>query len=319
MKEVRLAYFPPRAKVVPHLTCDLGVGSGHFVVTQGGSEANFLLFLNFFLDEVKESGKNQFLVPAHEEFSILHPLQKMEELGCMVKVLPVDSHGHFVVDAKPKTSLLSFSWANPLTGVIQPVEEIVQYCKAHGIKVHLDASAVIGKIPFSFEELNVDFLTFDGDKIGTLPGIGGLIQRKVPSDHCVEPAHVSALSLAVQKTEQAALEMARLRNALETELCYTLPDTHVLFQEENRLPNVSLLAFPGVMAEALLFALQRRGVFASIGGESCPLLSSQLSGGLRHSAISFSLSPETKEDDLAYAVNVIVSSVRELSTLSHAL
>ena len=202
-------------------------------------------------------------------------MSRLEQLGCVTRLLPVDEKGLLKLSAleealKPKTALLSISWANALTGVIEPISDIVRICHAKGVKVHLNASAMIGKLPISFEELGVDFLTFDGDKIHTPQGIGGLFRKTKPHESSHHVAALSALSLAVdeelQRLEQFAMESARLRDTFEAELKIALPDTLILFQDADRLPHVSCVAFPGVMAEALLFNLHRRQVFASIGG-----------------------------------------------------
>lgn len=303
----------------------------HFVLTSGGSEATFQLLINFYLNDIRESGRNHLLTTSIEEAPILLSMSRLEQLGCVTRLLPVDEQGILKLSVleealKPKTALLSISWAGALTGVIQPIPEIVRICHAKGVKVHVNASSMIGKLPISFEELGVDFLTFDGDKIGTPQGIGGLIQRTKPHQSSYHVAALSALSLAIeeqyQKLEQFSMETARLRDAFEAELKTALPDTVILFQDADRLPHVSAVAFPGVMAEALLYLLHRRQVYASLGGGQFQKLSSQLknvSEELAQSAISFAISHETTEDDLAEACDIIVSSVRKLSTLSAVL
>jgi cysteine desulfurase len=307
--------------------------SSHFVLTAGGTEAIFQLLVNFYLDEVRETGRNHLLTLSIEEAPILLSMSRLEQLGCVTRLLPIDEKGCLKLSSleealKPKTALLSISWANALTGVIQPISEIIRICHAKGVKVHVNASSMIGKLPISFEELGVDFLTFDGDKIHTPQGIGGVFQRTKPHESSHYVAALSALSLAVeeelQKLEQFAMETARLRDTFETELKHALPDSEVLFQDADRLPHVSTMAFPGVMAEALLYILNRRQVYASLGGGQHQKLSSQLkncgvSEELAQSAISFAISHETTEDDLAEALDIIVSSVRKLATLSAAL
>lgn len=289
----------------------------HFVLTSGGYEAVFQMLVNFYIDEIRETGRNFLLTTSIEEAPILLSMSRLEQLGCVTRLLPVDEKGLLKLSAleealKPKTALLSISWANALTGVIQPISDIVRICHAKGVKVHLNASAIIGKIPISFEELGVDFLTFDGPQV-----IGGLFQKTKPheSSYPVEP--LNALLLTVD--QEFGIETARLRDTFEAEIKHALADSVILFQDADRLPHVSCIAFPGVMAEALLFNLHRRGVFASIGGGQFQKLSSQLKRELAHSAISFAISHETTEDDLAEALDIIVSSVRKLSTLSAAL
>jgi cysteine desulfurase len=302
----------------------------HFILTSGGPEAMLQLFTHFYLDEVRETGRNHILSLATEEAPILLSLSQLEQLGCMTKLLPVDEKGRCNLKAleeaiKTKTSLFSLSWVNALTGVVQPVQEIIQICHAKGVKVHLNASHAIGKIPFSFDELGADFVSFDGDKIHTPQGIGGLFQLKKPKESSHHVAALSALSLAVEEELQHSfLEAARLRDSFEAELKYALPDTVALFQDADRLPHVSAVAFPGVMSEALLYALHRRQVYASLGGGQFQKLSAQLKScgiadELCHCAVSFALSHDTTEDDLAEALDNIVASVRQLSTLSGAL
>ena len=129
---------------------------------------------------------------------------------------------------------------------------------------------MVGKLPISFEELGADFLTFDGDKIHTPQGIGGLFQNTKPHESSHHVAALSALSLAVEEEHQRilqfAMEAARLRDTFETELKHALPDSVILFQDADRLPHVSCIAFPGVMAEALLFNLHRRSLCKSRRG-----------------------------------------------------
>jgi len=305
----------------------------HFILTAGGLEASFQLLMNFYLDEVRETGRNHLLTIAVEEAPILLSMSRLEQLGCVTRLLPVNEKGCLKLTAleealKPKTALLSISWANALTGVIQPIAEIVQLCRFKGVKIHLNASSMVGKLPISLEELGVDFLSFDGDKIHTPQGIGGMFQKTKPHQSSHHVAALSALSLAVeeelQRLEQFSMETARLRDTFEAELKHALPDTVVFFQDADRLPHISAVAFPGVMAEALLYVLNRRQVYASLGGGQYQKLSSQLKScgvaeELSHSAVSFAISHETTEDDLAEALDIIVSSVRKLANLSAAL
>lgn len=297
----------------------------HFILTTGGQEAIFQLLMDFYLEEVQETGKNHFLTLTNEEAPILLSLSRLDELGCVTKMLPIDENGLISLDAfdealKPKTSLFSFSWANPLTGVIQPVEEIVAKCHAKDVAVHVNASAVLGKIPLSFADSKIDFLTFEGDKMHTPQGIGGRFQKKKPKYSSHNVAALTALAVAAEESslrqEQFSLEAARLRDTFESELKLAFPSAEILFHNAQRLPHISCIAFPGIMSEALLFALHRRGIYASLGGGQYQKLSSQLKNPC---ALSFAISHETTEDDLAHALDVIVSSVRKLSNLSQSL
>lgn len=298
----------------------------HFVLTSGGLDAHLKFLLTFFLEEIHETGKNHLLASVVDEAPILLSHNRIEELGCVTKLLPVDENGRVKLDAleeacKPKTSLLTLTWANGMTGVVQPIDEIIRICREKGVKLHLDGSHAIGKIDLPLAD--VDYFSFDGDKIGTPQGIGGVFQKKRPKESNQNAANLNGLSKALQEKEYP-IEIARLRDTFESELKLALPDCQVLFQDAQRLPNISAIAFPGVMSEALLYALHRKKLYATMGGGQAQKLSAQLKScgmdeTICQSTISFALSQETTEDQLANALDRIVSSVRQLKRLSVAL
>ena len=152
-----------------------------FILTQGGMDAQFKFFTSFYLDEIRPTCKNHLLTSSIEESPILLSLNRLEELDCVVKLLPVNEKGELCLDVleevlKTKTALVSLSWANRLTGVIQPIEQILQICHANGVKVHLNGNHVLGRLAIPWND--IDYLTFDGDKMGTPQGIGGLFQKR---------------------------------------------------------------------------------------------------------------------------------------------
>jgi len=311
------------------LYVSLGVGDSYtFSLTSGGIRGFFELFIHFYLEQTRENGKNHFL--ATEEFSI--PLQQLHKLGCLSKVLSFNSKGILSLDflsasLKPKTALVSCFLIHPLTGIIQPVEEIVRLCHEKEVKVHLDGSHAIGKIFLSLDQLEIDFFSFDGDKIHTPQRVGGLFSFS-PSDIPTlthDPASLSALTLAVkqltQTQESTSIEVARLRTFFEEELLKALPDTILLFQDSPRAPHISVFSFPGIMSEALLYLLQQRSLYASIGGGEYPSLPYFLNQcgialELSLSALSFSFSKEMTKELLEKALDILVSSVKQLKKLS---
>ncbi len=162
-----------------------------FKITSGSAEGIFDLFIDIYLNEIRETGKNNLLSFETEEPSILVSMSSLEKLGCFQKFLPIKENGTLCLNElqkalKPKTSLLSLSWANGLTGVIQPVKEIVNLCHAKGVKVHLNASHVVGKLPISFDEIGADFFSFDGDKIETPKELERFLFAK-PERPCQRP------------------------------------------------------------------------------------------------------------------------------------
>ena len=311
-----------------------------FFLTSGSAENSTQIFFSHYLETVKETGKNHFLISPLEEAPSILSLNRLETLGCFGKMLSLNSSGHIETETlkaaiSPKTSLVSLSWANGLTGVIQPLHELMTICQEKEVLLHVDVSTVIGKLFFRFQDLTCDFMTFDGEKIHAPKGVGGIfVKEKTPfssvtshAPHHNTPALFSlraTLETLEEQFDVTCIETARLRDKLEKTLQEHLPDTVIFFQDVDRLPHVTALGFPGVYHEALLFLLHRRGVYASMGGGFSQKLSHLLKAcgipePLASCALSFSLSHETTEADIDYALDVIISSVKKLKACGERL
>jgi cysteine desulfurase len=264
----------------------------------------------------------------------------LQKLDCAVKLLPVDACGRIRKEVleeaiKPRAALVSLSWASSLTGVIQPIEDLARICRAKGVKLHVDASAVIGKLFFRFKDAEIDYLTFDGDRFHAPKGSGGLFCRKecplqplVMGSPNMNVAALVALGYAIEEAQQRfdalCTETARLRDQFETAILQVFPDARVFFQEIERLPTTSVIAFPGVAAEALLYALNRQGIYATIGGGNSQKLEHVLNAcgvdvGLSGSAVSFALSHETREEEIDRAVAIIGKTALHLRAITGGL
>lgn len=301
-----------------------------FCLMGSGMEAVSQILWSHYLEEIRDSGKNHLLTTSVEDASILLSFNTLEKVGCLGKMLPVNAQGQLSLDElesaiRPRTSLLSLSWAHGLTGVIQPLEAIAEICRKKEIHLHVDVSNVIGKLYFRFQDLNCDYLSLDGEKIHAPKGTGCIFSKK--SISCTPNFNVpglialsTALELVHDHFDHLATEIARLRNKLED----GIEGGVVLFKEVDRLPNTCVVAFPGVHAEALLFYLNRKKVFATYGGGNSQKLSHVLqvcgiSPELSNSALSFSLSYETKEEEIDYALDVINTSYKQLCSIGGSL
>lgn len=333
--------FPALNKATDSILEALGASSkDRFYFFSSSEDAISHLFLSHYFDSIRSSGKNHILTTNIEEAPVLMSLKRLEDIGCHGKILPVNEQGQLTKDVlkgalNPRTSLVSLSWANGLTGVIHPIADLAEVCRENDVRIHVDASYVIGKLFFRFEDIGVDFLTFDGSLLHSPKGTAGLIAKeKIPfsgplsSTMGVFVGGIAALSQALdegaQMFDHVCLETARLRDKLEKGVLDGIPDAQVLFQKAERLPNCTAIAFPGVISDALLFMLHRKGVFASLGGGhsqklSHILIASGVKEQLAQCALSFSLSFETKEEEIDYAVRIIVDCVQKLQKLSHKL
>lgn len=297
--------------------------SDHFYLMGSGMEAVSQLLWAHYLDEIRESGRNHLLTTTIEDTAVLHSFDNLEKVGCSGKMLGVNAQGQLVKQEleaaiRPRTSLLSLSWAHGLTGVIQPLDEIAAVCREKNISLHVDVSSVLGKLYFRFQDLNCDYLSFDGEKIHAPKGVAGVF-AKAPMTHTpnVNVLNLVALTTSLEEVgerfDYVATEIARLRDKLEQ----GISEAVIFFREADRLPNTTVIGFPGVYAEALLFFLNCKGVYGTYGGGNAQKLSHILqacgiSRELSQSALSFSLSYETTEEEIDYAIEVINASVKKL-------
>ena len=311
----------------------LGANGSTFLFTSSGAEAISQALHSVYMDVTRETGRNYFLTTSTEDFSILLGLKYLKKLDCHYKMLAVDEMGRLCASVlaesiTPKTAMLSLSLANPLTGVIQPIADLARICKEKEILLHVDISATFGKIFFSFQDFGIDFLTFDGHLLGGPKGTGGILVREglsiAPLIQGTPPFNTKAFLLLseVMRQEQNRLdhvctETARLRHKLEAGIKERMPEAIVLFQEADRLPNVTTVIFPKIASELLAFHLQRKGVFASFGGEACQHLSSILKTcgvkiDLALTALSLCLSSTTTEGEIDQTLSILEETVKEL-------
>lgn len=319
-----------------------------FVFTSSGAEAiNHVVWAAYF-DRARDQGRNHFITSAVDDAPTILAMERLQQLGCELTLVPIDSRGQVTLEAlidalTPRTALVSLAWANGLTGVIQPVSAIAEVCRDRGIWFHLDATLVLGKLSFDLDEIGPDLLSFNGDQLHAPKGTGGLWMRSglrlsplilggMEQDGqragSMSVALLAALGVAAQEAhrdrDHVAVETARLRDRLEQGLLHQIPNTKVLFKDSERLPTTTCLAFPGVGADALLYLLNRRGVLASFGGGVYQQLSLQLQAAgvhpsLAHCALSLSLSKETTATQIDHCILVIGQTVAELREISRGV
>lgn len=322
--------------------------SDSVVFTSSGAEGVNQVVLSTYFDVTIHTGKNQFITSTIDEAPAIMAVGRLDHLSCIGKMAPPETNGKVTAAAvaeamTPRTALVSLSWANGLTGVVNPIEEIAAVCKERGVLFHVDASHVLGKVFWEGEDIPAHFLTFNGDSFHAPSGTGGLFIR---SDVKCSPlilggieqgghragsysvASLAALGQAAREALDArdymCTEVARLRDKLEQGITAKVPQASVFFQEQERLPNCTAIGFPGVANEALLYLLNRRGVYASIGGGTHQqigliLTASGIDPVLAHTAVSFSLSRETTEDEIDRAIAIVADCVQHLRKMSQKL
>jgi len=306
----------------------------YLAVTGSGAEAVNAVIQSVYYHTTLTTGKNHYLTTRMEEAPSILSIGKLEENGCYATLLTPDSEGKIHTKAiieglTPRTALLSMSLVNGLTGVVQPIQELLPLLKERGVLLHLDLSHALGKLEIDFSTLGADFVTFNGNLFHGPQQSGAIcVAPGIPFSPLVmgEPplAHLAALvGMGVAATEATAsrdyvcTEIARLRSRLETEIEGIRP----LFRDQERAPHITALEFPGVSHEALLYDLSRRELYACMGGGTQQqigfvLHACGIQGARAESALSFSLSRDTTEEEIERAIVIISACYQRLRKIS---
>jgi cysteine desulfurase len=250
------------------------------VFTSGGSEADNQAIFGF-------CGRplGRLVVSAIEHPAVREPALELERQGFEVAWAPVGGDGIVDVGAfadavRPGDRLAAVMWANNVTGVVQPVEELAAIARERGVPFHCDAVQAAASLPVSFARSGIDSMAVSAHKLHGPKGVGCLVAR--------EPGRLRPLVVGGGQerghrsgTENipgcvgfaAALAAARAtadhRLRVRTRLEAALPaGVDVVCGLSERLPGHSLLRVSGIRAELLVLALDREG-FAVAAGSAC--------------------------------------------------
>ena len=255
--------------------------------TSGGSEAdNQALLSAARLGERK--GKKHILSTAFEHHAVLHMLQRLENEGFEVELLPVGPIGTVTAQQvknalREDTCLVTVMYANNEIGSILPVGEIGAVCREAGVPFHTDAVQAAGHIPIDVKAQNIDMLSLSAHKFHGPKGIGLLYARQgVPLTSLIEggaqergkragtenlPAIMgmaAALEDACAHMDENAKTVSALRDRLIRGLSQ-IPHSALNGDPVNRLPGNVSFCFEGVEGESLLLLLDAKGICASSG------------------------------------------------------
>ncbi|MCH9634500.1 MAG: Cysteine desulfurase IscS [Chlamydiae bacterium] len=318
------------------------------ILTSSPVEATNHVYDHVYHKVVRETGRNHFITLESEQAALLMPLKKLESLGCYTTYLTVNNTGSTpvqgILDAiTPRTAMITLSLANGITGVFQDLEGLKETCDQRGILLHLEVSYALGKVDVDFQNLKADFLTFSGEMLhgprssGILvakdsaqlaPFIAGGLEQNGLRGGALDVACLAGLAkaceLAKKHLSEMSLEVARLRNQFEKKLLEELDGVQVLFKNQSRLPNVSVVSFKNVHADYLLYTLNKRGIAACLGGGlfqklSLLLESMEYTADISHTSLSFAFSRDHTHEDIQKVVGILIEEVKRLRLMSEHL
>lgn len=325
----------------------IGSDATEVVFTSGGTEANNHALTGVFWSKKDVVAKPHFVTSAVEHPAILVPLQFLEHLGAEVTIVGVDRHGRVDPDdirraIRAHTVLISVMQANNEVGTIQPIFEIGEIAREHGILFHTDAAQSVGKIAVDVDVLQVDLLSIAGHKLYAPKGVGALyIREGTPLENLLHGGEQeagrragteSALlatalgeACAVTRNWADSLAIRQLRDQFWELLQQRFQDGIVVNGHPVlRLPNTLNVSFVGCDGAALLGRLQ--GVAASTGSAchaghatTSPVLTAMgASEAVSAGAIRFSLGRGTTLDEIEQVVDQLEKLVPQVRTKSGA-
>ena len=330
-----------------HIAALVGGRASNVVLTAGATEANNLA-LRGAVDGAP-ADRPRILVSAVEHASVRRTAEWLNEQGlAKLDVIPVTSGGFVdpdTVEALIDTDvcLVSVMAANSETGVINPVEEISQRVHAAGALFHCDATQMVGRLAFDFDQLSADFVSMSGHKISGPGGVGALVgtgrslrrlralihggghERGLRSGSLNVAGAVgfgAAARIAAEERKSESDRVGPLRDCLVAELKDRIPGVHDNGDMARRLPNTANLRFEGADAEAVVTNMDPVAVST---GSACSsgsiepskvLLAMGLSREAAFEAVRFSLGRFTTGEDIDTAVERTVTAVEYIRAMN---
>ncbi|SPF42484.1 Cysteine desulfurase [Candidatus Sulfotelmatobacter kueseliae] len=321
----------------------LGCRASEIVFTSGGTEADNLAISGL------AKGGDHVITSSIEHHAVLHACRHLDETGCEVTYLPVDGRG--LVDPgdvrralRPDTKLISIMMANNETGVLQPVEEIGRIAAEAGVLFHTDAVQAAGKVATEVVRIGCHALSISGHKMHAPQGVGALYVKKGTR---IQPLFyggrhersrragtenvpgIVALGKAAELAK-AALDrgddkkMAALRDRLEQGILAQVDEAGVNGRGVPRVPSTTNLHFDHIEGEAIVIALDLKGLAVSTGAAcssgaiepSHVLLAMGLRPDQARASIRFSLGKQTTADDIDFALALVPETIARLRELS---
>ena len=316
------------------------------IFTSGGSEADNQALLTAAING-KKKGKTHIISSAFEHHAILHTLNKLEQNGFEVTLLPVHENGIVRLDEleaaiREDTCLVTIMTANNEIGTIQPIAQIGEICRKHGVVFHTDAVQAVGHLPIDVKAQNIDMLSASAHKFHGPKGVGFLYFRKgIILQNLIEggaqergkragtenlpgiTAMTVALREAVQSMDKNNAHMTEIRDYLISGLS-EIPHSALNGDEKQRLAGNINFSFEGIEGESILILLDQKGISAS-SGSACTsgaldpshvLLSIGRIHDVAHGSLRLSIGEDITKEEADYIIDSVKEVVAHLRSFS---
>ena len=323
----------------------LGCSASEVIFTSGGTESD-----NLAISGLVAPG-DHVVTSSVEHSAVLQSSKALGKLGCEITVLPVD--GRSLIDPadvrralRPKTKLISVMMANNETGALQPVEEIGKIAAEAGALFHTDAVQAAAKVPIDVKRIGCQALSISGHKIHAPQGTGALYLKKGTQ---IEPLlyggrhersrragtenvpGIVGLGKAAKLAKEAFdrgddRKISAMRDRLQQGILAQVDGAVVNGEGIARVPNTTNIRFDYIEGEALVIALDLKGLAVSTGAAcssgaiepSHVLVAMGLSSEQARASIRFSLGKQTTAEDIDFALALVPETVARLRELSPA-
>lgn len=323
----------------------LGAEPGEIYFTAGGSESD-----NWAIKGVahKFAKKGKHLITtAIEHHAVLHSMKSLEKEGFEVTYLPVDGEGFVTAEQvekaiRPDTILVSVMFANNEIGSVEPIAEIGDVCKKHGVLFHTDAVQAVAHIKIDVKAMNIDMLSLSGHKFNAPKGVGALYIRKgITIPNLIDggqqergkragteniPAIVGmgyAIEVATRELDERMSRVRKMRDRLRDELMRRIPYAK-LNTPENSLPGTLNISFQYIEGESILLMLDMNGICAS-SGSACTsgsldpshvLLAIGLPHEIAHGSVRMSIDHNNTEEEIDHIIDILPKIIQRLRDMS---
>jgi cysteine desulfurase len=320
----------------------VGCRSSEIVFTSGGTEGDNLAIFGLATEG------DHVITSTIEHHAVLNACKRLEAMGCEVTYIPVDGRG--LVDPadvrrglRSNTKLISIMMANNETGVLQPVGEIGKIAAEADIYFHTDAVQAAGKVAINVKQIGCDLLSISGHKMNAPQGVGALFVRKgtILQPMLYGGSHersrragtenvpgIVALGMAAEIAKDALSNgsIARIegmRDRLQ-QMLSKVEAAGVNGDGALRVPNTTNIYFDHIEGEALVIALDLKGLAVSTGAAcssgaiepSHVLTAMGLRAERARASIRFSLGKQNTEEEVEFALALVPDTVARLRELS---